>query len=67
MPISLKAARVNAGYTQAQAGHIIGVSTDTIGAWERSKSTPNSKYIPLIEKAYGIEYNDIIFLPKNNA
>ena len=67
MAITLKAARVNAGYTQETAGIKIGVSKDTISAWERNLSTPNSRYIPMIEKVYQVSYNDLIFLPKNNA
>lgn len=65
--ITLKAARVNLGYTQKEAGLKIGVSKDTIGSWERNLSTPNSKYIPVIERVYGVSYNDLIFLPRNNA
>ena len=63
MNITLKAARVNAGFTQESAAKAIGVSKYTISSWERLSSTPNSKYIPMIEKAYGVCYNDLIFYP----
>ena len=63
----MKAARVNRNLTQSQAGLEIGVSKDTIGKWERNECVPNVKYIPAIEKAYGIKYDDIIFLPSRNA
>lgn len=62
MAITLKAARINAGLTQEQAAKIIDVSADTIRKWERAKSFPNVLQIRRIENAYGVAYNDIIFL-----
>ena len=50
-----------------EAAKLIGVSKDTIGAWDRGKSMPNAKYIPAIEKVYGVSYKDLIFLQSNNA
>jgi transcriptional regulator with XRE-family HTH domain len=67
MAITLKAARVNAGMTQATAAKEIGVTADVISNWERGLSFPNVKNIMAIEKAYGIPYADIIFLPKDNV
>lgn len=64
MKVTLKAARINAGLTQEQAAERIGVSTDAIGSWERRKSYPNSRFIPLIESTYGIEYKDLKILPR---
>lgn len=61
MKITIKAARVNAGLSQKEASKKIGVSKDTIGNWERGKSFPSTKLIPVIEKVYNIEY-DYIFL-----
>lgn len=67
MKITLKAARINQGLTQTQAGNAIGVSKDTISKWERNECVPNLKYIPAIEKTYCVKYDDLIFLPANNA
>lgn len=61
MAITLKAARVNAGYSQKEAAQKIGVSIDTIGKWERGCCTPNIRYIPQIEDVYGLKYDQIIF------
>lgn len=61
MKITIKAARVNAGLSQKEASEKIGVSKDTIGNWERGKSYPSAKLIPIIEKVYDIGY-DYIFL-----
>ncbi len=65
--LTMKAARVNKNLSQKESAKIIGVSKDTIGNWERGKSFPSAKYIPKLEKAYGIKYDNIIFLNKNNA
>lgn len=64
MAITLKAARVNAGFNQTQAAKIIGVTKDVISNWERGKSYPDVRYLPKIEAAYGIKYDQIIFFIK---
>lgn len=65
--ISMKAARVNAGMTQKEAALKLGVTKDTVGNWERGRSFPSIKIIPKIEKMYKVKYENIIFLPQNNA
>jgi len=67
MPISLKAARVNAGYTQEEAARLIGVTSDTLSNWERGLSYPNVIHLRAILDKYNVQYDDLIFLPKNNA
>lgn len=62
MQMTLKAARINVGYTQEQAAEKIGVSSDTISNWERGKCFPGVPMLKQIEKVYGVPYNDIIFL-----
>lgn len=64
MKITIKAARVNKNLSQKEAAKLIGVSKDTVGAWDRGKSMPNAKYIPAIEKVYGVSYKDLIFFYK---
>lgn len=65
MQITLKAARINAGYTQYQAAKIMGISKESLGHWERGKTFPNALQIKIIERTYGIHYDNIIFLPNN--
>lgn len=65
--LTIKAARVNANLTQEELAKRVGVSKDTVGKWERGTSFPSVLKIPLIEKACNIKYEDIIFLPNNNA
>lgn len=67
MPITLKAARYNAGLRQSEAAELIGIKPQTLSSWERGKTIPNVKYIPKIEKAYSISYDELVFLPVNNA
>jgi len=63
LQVTLKAARVNAGITQEQAAEIIGISRSLIQNWERGKSFPDAMHLKKIENAYGVSYDDIIFLP----
>lgn len=67
MSITLKAARVNVNLTQAQAAELLNVSRDTLYNWETGRSYPDVINLKDIERVYGVSYNDIIFLPKNNA
>lgn len=67
MAITLKAARVNAGLTQSEAGDAIGVSRIVIHNWESGKTMPDASQIPRIEKVYGFRYDELIFLTKKNA
>ena len=62
MAISLKAARVNAGLTQEQAAERIGVSPGMLVKWEKGKAAPSGKRIPKILDAYGVKYEDVIFI-----
>lgn len=67
MKMNLKAARVNKGYTQSQAAILLGVSKSTISNWERFRSYPDASHIQRIENIYDIKYDELIFLPSNNA
>ena len=64
---TLKALRINNGWSQEECASLYGVSVDTIKNYEAYKTYPD---VPVIEKILmvtGLEYNDIIFLPKENA
>lgn len=68
MAMTLRAARVNAGLTQQEAAEKIGVTANTVSRWELGVSSPTFKYMRPICVAYGLNgYEDIIFLPRNNA
>lgn len=67
LKMTLKAARVSAGLSQTEAARKIGVTKDTLGNWERGKTYPNALNIRRIEDVYGVRYDSIIFLLKDNA
>lgn len=61
--LTLKAARVNAGYTQEAAAKLLGVSEQTVVNWEKLRSFPDVRMVRKIEDLYGVPYRDIIFEP----
>ena len=63
MRLTLKMAREIKGLKQSEAAKKIGVSTDTLGNYERGKSYPDIPVLRKIEETYGIQYSQIIFLP----
>lgn len=65
--ISLAAARVNAGLTQNEAAKKLNVSNRTLWQWEKGISIPRADKIDAICELYSIDYDNIIFLRKNNA
>ena len=60
--ISLAAARVNAGYSQREAAHLIGVCVATLQNYESGKTSPSWGVATRIEKVYRYPL-DYIFLP----
>ena len=67
MKITLRAARVSKGLTQKEAAKLIGVTVDTLANYEKGRTYPDIPILKKIEKVYGVEYNQLIFLPNNNA
>ena len=63
MQLTLKMAREINGLKQSEAAEKIGVSTDTLGNYERGKSYPDIPVLRKIEETYSIQYRQIIFLP----
>ena len=63
MRVSLKVARELNGLKQTEAAKRIGVSTDTLGNYERGKSYPDIPILRKIESVYGVPYDRLIFLP----
>lgn len=65
--MTLKAARINKKLTQKQAAKLIGVNVSMLSKWETGKAFPSTKRIPKITEAYGVNYDELIFLPTNYA
>ena len=64
--ISLRAARVNAGYSQKDAADRLGVSNKTLGNWEKGITFPPANKILAICKLYGVSYDNLNFLPDDS-
>lgn len=60
--MTLRAARVNAGYDQKSAAKRLEVSNKTLCAWECGRSYPKADKIPAICALYNISFDDLIFL-----
>ena len=67
MQLTLKAARVNAGLTQAEVATKIGINKGTLINYEKYRTIPDMEIGKALAKLYGISVNDIIFLPSNCA
>ena len=60
--ITLKAARVNAGYTQKEAAKILDISNKTLCNWENGKTFPDQPMIEKLCALYGVTYDMILFV-----
>lgn len=67
MKATLKAIRVNNGWSQEEAAKQFGVSVATLQNYELGKTFPDVPTINRIIEVTGLCYNDIIFLPPKNA
>ena len=61
MKLTLKAARINAGYTQKNAAKILKISEDFLYNYESGRSYPNALTIQNMLSLYKIDFDDIIF------
>lgn len=59
--ITLKAARVNAGYTQEAAAKLLDISISTLKNWEKGKTFPKQPQIMKLCSIYNLEYDNIFF------
>ncbi len=64
--ISLKALRTDSGMTLDEASKKLGISKYTLYNYEHFKTQPSKEKIDKILELYGVTYDDIRFLPKDN-
>ena len=64
MPLHLKAARVNAGYTQLAAAKLLEISKNTLASYEAYRTIPDIEMAKRIAALYGLSVDDIIFFVK---
>lgn len=62
MKCTLRAIRINKNLTQNEAAKGIGISVETLANYEKGITSPDIINLKKIEKFYGVNYNDIIFL-----
>ena len=58
---TLKACRVNAGYTQAQVCKLLHISKPTLIAYEQGRSVPKIDMAKLFADLYKVSIDDINF------
>ena len=64
---TLRTARDRLGLTQKEAAKKLGISDDVLSNYERGKTYPNIPMLKKIEEVYQVEYDQLLFLEKNNA
>lgn len=61
MAISIKAARVNAGFTQSEVAERIGKTKNTIVSYEAYATVPDIKTAQAMAGLFGMSVDDIIW------
>lgn len=64
MAIHLKAARVNAGYTQEEAAKKLGIGKRTLVNYEKYKTKPSIEVAKKMAELYHTTVDEIIFFAK---
>ena len=59
--LTLKAARVNEGYTQVDVAKILGVAVSTLRNWEKGITFPKQPAIEKMCELYNVQYDHIKF------
>lgn len=65
--ITLKAARVNAGYTQKGAAEKLGISNKTLCSWENGTTMPDIRQVEHMCSLYGVSYDNLNFFARESA
>ena len=64
--MTMKALRVNAGFTQKKAAKALGVSLSTLCSWEKNYTSPPFEKLARMASLYGCEVGDFS-VPTNHA
>lgn len=64
---TLRTARDRLGLTQKEAAKKLGISDDVLSNYERGKTYPKIPMLKKIEEVYQVEYDQLLFLEKDNA
>lgn len=61
MKMTLKALRINKGYSQEKAATLIGISVETLANYEKGLTYPDIPILRKIEEVYETNYDNINF------
>lgn len=61
MKFTLKALRINKGYSQEKAATLIGISVETLANYEKGTTYPDIPILKKIEEVYETKYDNINF------
>ena len=67
MKITLKALRVNAGFTIKKASKELGISTVTLINYETNKTIPNLQMLHRMLKLYNAKFSNFEYSEEDNA
>lgn len=62
MKISLRAARINSGFTQEYVAKHMNVNASTISSWEKGKTYPTANKLAKLCGIYGVCIDDIFLI-----
>lgn len=65
MPISLKAARVNAKYKQKEVAKLININPSTLSSWENDHGVPDAIQLRKLCELYNVTMDDIFLTKKS--
>ena len=57
---TMRGIRVLRGMSRSQVAEAIGVTTETIGRWERGESEPTRPYLISMARAYGVSIDQLV-------
>ena len=61
LKLTLKALRINKGYSQEKASNLIGISVETLANYEKGITYPDIPVLKKIEEVYETKYDNINF------
>lgn len=65
--MTIKAARVNKGFTQSEAAERIGVSVYSLSCYERGVTQPTIKTAAKMAQVYEVPIGELVFSTENNV
>ena len=62
--MTLRAARINAGFSQKDAAKRLNITPKTLSFWENGDRFPTIVKVQQICELYSVHYDDLVFLPE---